>query len=48
MHEFEDDVGMPSELEKTTHAQKVLQGSKQVERVVYRLARGLGSKWFFD
>lgn len=48
MHELEEASGVPPELEKTPSAQKVLGSAKQVERVAYRLARGLGSKWFFE
>ena len=48
MHEFDEVVRMPSELEDTPSAKKVLGGAKQVERIVYRLAKGLGSKWFFE
>ncbi len=39
---------MPSEIEETPGAQKVLGNAKQVERVVYRLAKALGSEEFFD
>jgi hypothetical protein len=48
MHEFEEATGVPVELEQTPNAKKIIQGAKQVERVVYRLARALGTKWFFD
>lgn len=48
MHEFEEVVSMPTELESTPKAQKVLSGAKQIEKAVYRLAKGLGSQWFFD
>lgn len=48
IHEFDDVVSMPYEFEDTPSAKKILGGAKQVEKVVYRLARGLGSQWFFD
>ena len=48
MHEFEEVIVLPSELESTPNAQKVLQGAKQVEKIVYRLAKALGTRWFFD
>jgi hypothetical protein len=48
MHELEEVRSVPPELVNTPNAQKVLQGAKQVERVVYRLAKALGTKWFFD
>ena len=48
MHEFDDVVSMPSELEDTPSAQKILGGAKQVEKVVYRLAKALGEQKFFD
>lgn len=48
MHEFEEVRSVPPELVNTPNARKVLQGAKQVERVVYRLAKALGTKWFFD
>jgi hypothetical protein len=48
MHEFEEVISMPKELENTLNAKAVLGGAKQVERVVYRLAKALGSGWFFE
>ena len=48
MHEFEEAMSVPPELEQTPNAKRVVQGAKQVEVVVYRLARALGTKWFFD
>jgi hypothetical protein len=48
MHEFEEVVSMPAEIENTPNAKKVLGAAKQVERVVYRLAKALGSGFFFD
>ena len=48
MHEFEEATGVPAELEQTPNAKRIIQGAKQVERVVYRLARALGTKWFFE
>ena len=48
IHEFDDIVSMPSELESTPNAQKILGKAKQVERVVYRLAKALGEQQFFD
>ena len=35
-------------LDAAVYVDKIIQGAKQVERVVYRLARALGTKWFFD
>lgn len=48
MHELEEASRVPPELEKTPGAEKVLGNAKEVERAAYRLARGLGSRWFFD
>ncbi|KAK3707111.1 hypothetical protein LTR37_012280 [Vermiconidia calcicola] len=48
LHEFGGVVDFPTELDSTPNAQKMLRGAKQVERVVYRLAKGLGTQWFFN
>ena len=46
MHEFDEVVGLPAELETTPNAQKMLEGAKKVEKVVYRLVKALGTQWF--
>lgn len=48
IHEFNEVVSMPSAIEETPGAKKVLENAKQIERVVYRLAKALGSEEFFD
>ncbi|KAK5175543.1 uncharacterized protein LTR77_000682 [Saxophila tyrrhenica] len=48
VHELDDVVDMLSELESTPGAKRILGEAKQVERVVYKLARALGSEEFFD
>jgi hypothetical protein len=48
MHEFDAVMSMPPELVNTSNAHQVLQGAKQVEKVVYRLAKALGTQWFFN
>ena len=48
MHEFEEVISLPAELENTPNAEKVLGRAKKVEKNVYRLVKALGSQWFHD
>lgn len=48
MHEFEEVMDVPAEIEKTPNSKKVLNGAKQVERVAYRFAKALGSEKYLD
>ena len=40
-------MSFPAELENAPNTKKVLGDAKQVERVVYRLAKALGDESFF-